>query len=112
MFRYVQEGNSLDYTPAAAVKAGDVIDVLGNGKLIGVAKLDIEAGILGAVDTGAAGGVYEAEAAAAIAKGDVIYADEGLATNVTSGTSVLFGLSLADAAQGEKVRVMKLGPQA
>ena len=56
--------------------------------------------------------MYEAEAAAAIAKGDVIYADEGLATNVTSGTSVLFGLALADAAQGEKVRVMKFGPQA
>ena len=43
---YVQVGNSIDYTPDAAVSAGDVVI---QGDLVGVAKLDIAAGALGAL---------------------------------------------------------------
>ena len=52
--RYVQRGDAIDYTPTADVAAGDVV-VLDN-KLVGVAKLDIKAGELGAL---ALTGVYE-----------------------------------------------------
>lgn len=52
--RYVQRGDAIDYTPMADVAAGDVV-VLDN-KLVGVAKLDIKAGELGAL---ALTGVYE-----------------------------------------------------
>ncbi len=52
--RYVQRGDAIDYTPTADVAAGDVV-VLSN-KLVGVAKLDIKAGELGAL---ALTGVYE-----------------------------------------------------
>jgi predicted RecA/RadA family phage recombinase len=52
--RYVQRGDAIDYTPMADVAAGDVV-VLAN-KLVGVAKLDIKAGELGAL---ALTGVYE-----------------------------------------------------
>lgn len=52
--RYVQRGDAIDHTPIADVSAGDIV-VLSN-KLIGVAKLDIKAGELGAL---ALTGVYE-----------------------------------------------------
>ena len=52
--RYVQRGDAIDHTPMADVAAGDVV-VLAN-KLVGVAKLDIKAGELGAL---ALTGVYE-----------------------------------------------------
>ena len=52
--RYVQRGESIDFTPTADVAAGDVVKV---GDLVGVAKLDIRSGELGAL---ALVGVYEA----------------------------------------------------
>ena len=52
--RYVQRGDAIDYTPTADVAAGDVVVL--SGKLVGVAKLDIKAGELGAL---ALAGVYE-----------------------------------------------------
>ncbi len=51
--RYVQRGESIDYTPSADVAAGDIVKL---GKLIGIAKLDIKNGELGAL---ALVGVYE-----------------------------------------------------
>jgi len=50
---YVQEGNSIDYTPTAAVDCGDIV-VLGD--LIGVATADIAANKLGTL---AVGGVFD-----------------------------------------------------
>ncbi len=52
--RYVQRGDAIDYTPIDDVAAGDVVILA--GKLVGVAKLDIKAGELGAL---ALSGVYE-----------------------------------------------------
>ena len=46
MTRYVQKGDAVDYRPTEAVTAGDVIV---QGSLIGVARLDIEAGTLGSL---------------------------------------------------------------
>ena len=51
--RYVQRGDAIDHTPMADVAAGDMVVL---GKLVGVAKLDIKAGELGAL---ALTGVYE-----------------------------------------------------
>lgn len=50
---YVQDGYSLDFTPAAAVDAGDIVIM---GDIVGVAKLDIAASALGAL---AVGGVFD-----------------------------------------------------
>ena len=44
--RYVQRGDSIDYIPESDVAAGDIVKV---GSLVGVAKLDIKAGELGAL---------------------------------------------------------------
>ena len=46
MTRYVQKGEAVDYRPTEAVAAGDVIV---QGSLVGVARLDIEAGTLGSL---------------------------------------------------------------
>ena len=45
---YVQRGEYIDHVPAADVHAGDVIV---QGKLAGITKLDIKAGELGAIAT-------------------------------------------------------------
>jgi len=69
--RYVQKGNAIDYRPtSAAVAAGDVIV---QGNLVGIARLDIPADTLGAL---AIDGVYEiAKATGAITVGAVLYWD-------------------------------------
>ena len=43
---FIHDGNSIDYTPGADVSAGDVVV---QGELVGVAKLDISADALGAL---------------------------------------------------------------
>ena len=60
--RYVQRGDAIDHTPMADVAAGDVVVL--SGKLVGVAKLDIKAGELGAL---ALTGVYEMAKATGVA---------------------------------------------
>mgnify|MGYP001357099142 CR=1 FL=1 len=70
--QFIQDGRSIDYTPGSAVAAGDVVV---QGELVGVAKLDIAAGQKGAL---AVDGVFEvpkeaAEADKAIAAGVKVY---------------------------------------
>lgn len=60
--RYVQRGDAIDHTPMDDVAAGDVVVL--SGKLVGVAKLDIKAGELGAL---ALTGVYEVAKAEGVA---------------------------------------------
>ena len=50
---FVQRGDSVDYTPTADVAAGDVVV---QGELVGVAKVDIPANVLGAL---AVSGVFD-----------------------------------------------------
>jgi predicted RecA/RadA family phage recombinase len=46
MATFVHDGNSIDYTPGSAVTAGQVVV---QGELVGVAKVDIPANTLGAL---------------------------------------------------------------
>ena len=80
--RYVQRGESIDYTPETDVAAGDIIKV---GSLVGVAKLDIKAGELGAL---AVVGVYEiATGGAAVAMGGVVSVDPATGKVADAGAS-------------------------
>ncbi len=80
--RYVQRGESIDYTPETDVAAGDIIKV---GSLVGVAKLDIKAGELGAL---ALVGVYEiATGGAAVAIGALVSVDPATGKVVAAGAS-------------------------
>ena len=44
--KFIQKGDTVDYTPGANVAAGDVVV---QGELVGVAKLDIQTGKLGSL---------------------------------------------------------------
>lgn len=95
--KFVQLGESIDYTPVAAVSAGDVVFV---GSLACIAKLDIPAGQLGALATV---GVYDiVKATGAIDKGAVVYWD---ATNnnvtTTSTDNTRIGIAIEAAASGD-----------
>ncbi len=46
MATFIHDGNSVDYTPGSAVTAGQVVV---QGELVGVAKVDIPANALGAL---------------------------------------------------------------
>ena len=103
--RYVQRGESIDYTPETDVAAGDIIKV---GSLVGVAQLDIKAGELGAL---AVVGVYEiATGGAAVAVGDVVSVDPATGKVVASGASgaVKFGHAIALTGATDKSVLVRL----
>ena len=81
--RYVQRGDSIDYIPESDVAAGDIVKV---GSLVGVAKLDIKAGELGAL---AVVGVYEI----AKAEGIAFAAGMEVGWNASTGQAVAAGAS-------------------
>ena len=61
--RFVQQGASVDYIPDAAVKAGTIVVI---NDLVGVTRLDLKAGELGALAVTPAP-VFEIEKGAAVA---------------------------------------------
>jgi len=100
--RYVQRGEAIDFTPAADIHAGDVVRL---GRLVGIAKLDIKAGELGAL---ALVGVYEfkVKAGETIEAGDGVYFDPlaGTVTKTAPGagsTTFSVGVAVAHADPGE-----------
>ena len=102
--KYVQRGESIDYIPETPVAAGDLVIV---NDLVGVAKLDIASGELGAL---AVGGVYEfPKGSAAIAFGKKAYWD---ATNklvtATATGNTLIGKTVSEAAASDATLLVLL----
>ena len=90
--KFIQTGDSIDYTPSSAVTAGDVVV---QADLVGVAKLDIVANKLGAL---AVAGVFDfpktAGVGEAIAAGAKVYwdvADAVAKTDDETGANKLIG---------------------
>lgn len=107
MTRYVQKGEAVDYRPAEAVAAGDVIV---QGSLVGVARLDIEAGTLGSL---AVVGIFDApKAFGEIEVGTPLYWDaENKQASVTQSGKQYLGKSVAFAADNDEVvRVLLNAP--
>jgi len=99
---FAHEGAAIDYTPGADVSAGDVIV---QGDLVGVARLDIKAGVLGAL---AVTGVFDFAKATgvgtAIAAGvDVFWdvADAEAKTDSETGANKLIGKTVAAAGDND-----------
>lgn len=104
---FVQEGHTIDYTPAADVAAGDVVV---QGDLVGIAKLDIPANTLGAL---AVTGVFDIAkvAATAITAGAIAYWDAGnkVATNTSnSGANKQLGKFIRAAAAADATARVRL----
>ncbi len=105
--RFIHDGNTIDHTAGADVSAGDVVV---QGDLIGIAKLDIASGSLGAL---AVTGVFDLPKTAgvgeAIAAGAKVYWDvaDGVAkTDDESGANKYLGKTVAAAGDDdETVRV-------
>jgi len=95
---FVHDGKAIDYTPGADVSAGDVVV---QGDLIGIAKLDIASGTLGALavtgvfDLPKATGVGEAIAAGANVYWDV--ADAEAKEDAEAGANKYLGKTVAAA---------------
>jgi predicted RecA/RadA family phage recombinase len=71
---FIADGLTLDYTPAAAVDAGDIIVI---GDEIGVAKLDIAASALGAIAlTGIYDVIKDGTTGPVFAAGDPVFFDQ------------------------------------
>jgi len=116
--RFIQEGLSIDYTPVAAVAAGQVVV---QGSMIGVAKTPIPAGTLGAL---AVRGVFDVvKANEQQALGAALYWDAdgnpqggtagtGCATTTSAGNTFIGFAQAAAGATDEAVRVLWSGPVA
>ncbi len=89
--RYVQNGDAVDFIPDADVAAGSIVVA---GDLVGVTKLDIKAGELGALATV---GVFE------IAKG------EGVALAFDYGKTVYWNAATKKVADSAGAGVVLLG---
>ncbi len=105
--RFVHDGTSIDYTPSSAVTAGDVIV---QNDLVGVAKRDIAANVLGAL---AIAGVFDfpksTAGGSAIAAGVTVYWNTGAqqATATASGNK-LIGKTVKAAADADATVRVKL----
>jgi len=109
MAKFIHNGDSIDYTPGSAVADGDVVV---QGDLVGVAKLNIAANALGAL---AVKGVFDfpkaTGASTAIAVGAICYWDVSATQAVDdddSGTNKLLGKCVKAAADADATVRIKL----
>lgn len=99
---FVQQGDQIDYTPSAAVAAGDMVV---QGDLVGVAKQPIAADALGAL---AVSGVFDfpkaTGAGSGIAAGVTVYwdaAEKVAKTDSEAGANKLIGKTVAAAGDSD-----------
>ena len=103
--RYIQRGESIDYTSTSDIAAGDIVKV---GSLVGVAKLDIKAGELGAL---ALVGVYEVEGnGTSVEAGAVVSVDPTTGKVCAEGASgaVKFGHAVQSTAATDATVLVRL----
>jgi predicted RecA/RadA family phage recombinase len=94
---YRQTGDRINYTPTAAVTAGQVIVV---GGLVGIAASDIPANTLGALHTKGAFS-FDKASATVFSRWQTVYWDDTNNLAVTSVTAIRLGVAIAAAADGE-----------
>jgi predicted RecA/RadA family phage recombinase len=107
----VQEGKKIDYTPAAAVDAGAIVDL---GDLLGVAERAIAASALGALSIeGVFDVIKDGTAGPVFVVGDAVFWDtvNGLAVRTGGAGCLYFGTCAEDAATGVALVRTKLAPQ-
>ena len=107
--KYIQTGDAVDYTPGANVAAGDVVV---QGELVGVAKLDIQTGKLGAL---AVTGLFDfpkaTGAGTAIAAGTRVYwdvAEQVAKADSEAGANMEIGKTVKAAADADALVRVRL----
>lgn len=106
--RYIQRGDSIDYTPTANVAAGDVIIL---GDLVGVAVRDIAANTLGALQTS---GIFDfLKVAGEMTVGTLLYWNTSAKkATTTSSTYKCIGKVVIEAADDDEMVRLKLSSDA
>lgn len=106
---YKQTGDSVDYTPEVDIAAGTVVV---QGELVGITRLDIQAGKLGAL---AVSGVFDTTKASgtgtAIPAGAKVYWDDTLKVateDAASGVNKYIGKAAASAADEDSTLRVRL----
>ena len=90
--RYIQKGESIDYRPETDVRAKTIVPFPG---FVGITRLDIRAGELGAL---AVTGVFESpKAAEAIDVGEAVYYDAANDVATKEKTDVYLGVAVYNA---------------
>ena len=90
--RYVQKGEAIDFRPETNIKAGTIVPFNG---LVGIARLDIRAGELGAL---AVTGVFESpKANESIDVGDAVYWDAANEAATKERTDIYLGTAVYNA---------------
>lgn len=90
--RYIQKGESIDYRPETDVRAKTIVPFPG---FVGITRLDIRAGELGAL---AVTGVFESpKAAEAIDVGEAVYYDAANGVATKEKTDVYLGTAVYNA---------------
>ena len=107
--KFIQTGDAVDYTPGADVKSGDVVV---QGELVGVAKLDMQTGRLGAL---AVTGLFDFPKATgtstAIAAGTRVYwdaAEQVAKADSESGANKALGKTVKAASDADTVVRVRL----
>ena len=103
--RFIHDGKSVDFFPATDVPAGSVIV---QGSLVGVTKLELQAGRLGAL---AVVGVFDvAKGNTAIPLGSKVYWDATAKQTVLTATgNALLGVAVQEAVADDTVVRVRLG---
>lgn len=103
--RYIHDGLAIDYRPTVDVNAGDIVTF---GTMVGVARLDIKAGELGAF---AVTGVYDIKKATGTshAVGSTVYWDAAGKKASTTTTHPKLGIVVADAMSDDEYVRVRIG---
>ena len=102
--QFLHDGNTIDVTPTTAINAGDIVT---RGGLVGIAKLDIEAGTQGALSLS---GVYKVvKASEKFVTGESVFWDSttGQATHTLAGNQYL-GKAVAYAGETDETVSVRL----
>ena len=103
--RFKHDGKAIDFFPATDVPAGSVIV---QGSLVGITKLDIPAGRLGALHVV---GVYEVvKSNVAMPLGSRVYWNDTTKQAVVDATgNAPLGIAVLDAAAGDEIVLVRIG---
>ena len=103
--RFIHDGKAIDFLSSSDIPAGNVVI---QGSLIGVTKVDIKANILGALHVV---GVYAVEKSnVAVPLGSDVYWDATAKKAVLTVTdNTLLGVAVADAAADDEVVRVRIG---
>lgn len=104
MARFIQEGDSIDYTPGAAVSSGAVVII---GDVVGIANHDIAASTLGSIRVEGIVGLPTASATV-FAAGAKVYVNTGTLLATTATGDKFAGYAAKACANGETEVIVKL----